>query len=232
MLNLTELGKQILLKLINKSWNQGLVIDKWKIALIIMIEKKEGDSQNPLNYRPISLTNAIIKLIEKMMLIRLMLYLENKNLITIYQSGFRAKRSTIDNLFFLTQKFYEAFDGDKKAIGVVFDIMKAFDKVWHNGLIYKLSKLEIPKKIDNWIISFLKDRKFCVRINNNISGTYNITTGVPQGSILSPILFSIFINDVLELNSLNNQKINSLLFADDLFSFNIDKNLNRLKIQM
>lgn len=150
----------------------------------------------------------------------------------MFQSGFRKNRSTIDNLFFFTQKAYEAFEKGEKTLAIVFDIMKAFDKMWHKGLIYKMHNVKIPKKIGKWIEEFLNDRKFIIKINNTKSRKFAITDGVPQGAILSPILFSIFINDIIEINKYPNEKITSLLFADDLLAFNSYKSMNILKTQM
>lgn len=196
-----------------------------------MIEKKESDSHNPLNYRPISLTNCMVKLVERLIQQRLNLFLEEKNIISIFQSGFRKKRQTTDNLLYFIQKVYEAFDSNDKICSIVFDIQKAFDKVWHKGLIYKLHKLNIPCNIGNWIIEFLSNRKFQIKVEDSISALFEICTSVPQGAILSPVLFIIYINDALEINIKLN-KLNSLLFADDLMTFNRNKNIKYLQIQM
>ena len=232
IINLSETGKKIILDIINYSWKNSCVIDEWKVAEITMIPKDQDDKNNPNKYRPISLTNSVIKLMEKMVKKRLMDYLDKHQILSIYQSGFREKRQTVDNLVYFTQKAIEAFDENKYCCGVVFDIMKAFDKVWLNGLIYKLALAGLPNKLGNWIKEFISNRKFCIKVENEKSSMYNIQAGVPQGAILSPILFSIFINDIVNINSYPNDKIESLLFADDLFSFNIDKNINRMKLRM
>ena len=109
----------------------------------------------------------------------------------------------------------------------MFDIAKAFDKVWHNGLIFKLHKIGLPRKMGQWIMHFLQHRKFRVKVEDEVSELFSIETSVMQGSILSPTLFSIYINDIVEINEYQNQEINSLLFADDLFAFNYDINTNR-----
>jgi len=112
-----------------------------------------------------------------------------------------------------------------------FDISKAFDKVWHNGLIYKLVMQKCPLYIVNWIKNFLKDRKFQININGTLSDLADILCSVPQGSILSPLLFSIYINDISKRNISNSS--GSLLYADDLATFfmykkngNIEKMIN------
>jgi hypothetical protein len=156
-----------------------------------MIEKKDCDLSNPNNWRPISLTNSIVKIAERMIQARLVGFLDKYDIINKYQSGFRNHRSTTDNLLFFTQKALEAFDDNKKVCGVVFDIRKAFDKVWHAGLLFKMNKMNIPKKIGSWIKSFLSNRKFRVKIDDSISNVFQMTTSVPQGSCLSPVLFDI-----------------------------------------
>ena len=115
-------------------------------------------------------------------------------------------------------------------ICIFFDICKAFDKVWHNGLIYKLSKAEVPDYIINWIQSFLMNRKFCVNVNGEVSGFREIEAGVPQGSVLSPLLFSIFINDIPIRNKPNHSQ--STLFADDLATAFLFKKPGNVQVQI
>ena len=199
-----------------------------------MIDKKDTDRSNPKNYRPISLTNSIVKIIEKLVKTRLDKFLVDNKIISMYQSGFRNNRSTVDNLMYFAEKTYQAqFSSQRnKVCGVVFDIAKAFDKVWIAGLTYKLHQLKLPSKLGLWITNFIKGRKFFVKLNNYKSDMFNIETGVGQGTILSPTLFSLYINDITKLNEYPNDKIQSLLFADDLFSFVIDINVRRLIILM
>ena len=132
----------------------------------------------------------------------------------------------------MIQKAIDAINDNQKLCGVIFDIQKAFDKVWHSGLLYKMSKMNIPARIGNWIKSFLKNRKFQVKVDKEVSNQFSIEASVPQGAVLSSILFLIYINDIFEINQYPNDKIFSQLFADDLFSFNIDHLMKRLNIQM
>ena len=127
IINLSLLGKEFFLKIINKSWNSGDLLLDWKTAVVTMIKKKESDLSDPTNYRPISLTKCLGKLCEKMIKLRLIYFLDKHNLLSIYQSGFRSKRQTTDNLLFLSQKTLEAIDSGNYTCGVVFDIHKAFD---------------------------------------------------------------------------------------------------------
>lgn len=120
------------------------------------------------------------------------------------------------NIFFLSQKISETLIRKKNVCCVFFDIAAAFDKVWHNGLLYKLIKINTPVQTLIWIKQFLNNRSFRVKQNSHITKPYKIETGVPQGAVLSPVLFSIFINDIPINNKKN--KSYSLLFADDLVS--------------
>ena len=199
----------------------------WKSSIITMIPKKVANSKNPKDYRPISLTSCISKVCEKLVKNQLNEFLKRNNLIIKQQSGFRAHRQIRDNIFHLSQKILESFNRKKKVCTIFFDIASAFDKVWHDGLIYKLIKLNCPVYLTMWIKDFLKDRTFEVRVNNCLSIKYNITAGTPQGACLSPILFSIYINDMP-----CNYKSNSLLFADDLASSHIFKKFGRIENQI
>ena len=227
--NLDNTGKIFLLKLFNKSFRENSIPKTWKLAKIVMIMKKADDLHNTNNYRPISLTSAIAKILERLIKARLVDFLESNNLLSKYQSGFRSNRRVIDNIFFFKQKCLEAFFENKKVASIFFDIEKAFDKTWIEGLLLKMHHLKIPTTMAKWIKNFLTDRKFYVSVENEKSKEYPILTLVPQGSILSPILFLIFINDVpLSVENYPNSK--GLLFADDLKSFYADKNLNRINI--
>ena len=172
-----------------------------------MIPKKEFNSTNPAEYRPISLLSCIGKLAERIIKNRLYGFLESNKLLSHAQSGFRNSRGTGDNLLFMTQKIQESLNRGKKFCGIYFDISKAFDKFWHAGLIYKLIYLKIPMYIIRFIKSFLSDRTFRVKINQCLSDPYLVACS---------LLFLISINDIILAKSLN---VNySALFADDSLS--------------
>jgi hypothetical protein len=199
--------------LFNNCLKNNTVPLSWKTSTITMIPKK-GDKTNPKNYRPISITSCILRLYEKVILNRLWNFLDANKIIIKNQSGFRANRQTRDNLVFMCQKSLENFNYNKKVCAVFYDIASAFDKVWFDGLIHKMEKLKIPKYLILWCDQYLRNRRFQVRINDYLTRKYEISNGLPQGGVMSPVLFSIFINDI-PLNDENTDEY-SLLFADDL----------------
>ena len=146
------------------------------------------------------------------------------------QSGFRAHRQTKDNIFNLCQKNLESFNRKMKNCIIFFDITKAFDKIWHNGLLFKLIQNKFDKYIIKWIAEFLKNRSFKIKINSTFSKNFDIEVGVPQGVALSTILFSIFINDIIfGKTQFRKTKTESTLFADDLATSCCSNNINIIK---
>ncbi len=186
---------EILLRLCNLAYNVGLP-KEWRLAKITMIPKTAGKSKEPSDYRPISMTSCVGKLAERLIKARLYSHLENNNLIVTQQSGFRNERGAADNLFTFTQKIAEKLATGNEAVGIFFDISKAFDRVWHKGLVSKMISMNIPLYLVRYIIQFLSGRESFVRINDEGSETFAIECGLPQGSVLAPTLFAIYINDI------------------------------------
>ena len=193
--------------------------DQWKLANVVPIHKKE-DKQLVKNYRPISLLPICGKIFEKLIFDGLYLYLVSNNLITKNQSGFVPGDSCTNQLLFLINEIHEAFEDPKslEVRAVFLDISKAFDKVWHDGLIFKLRQNGVSGKLLNFFQSYLSNRKQRVAVNGFYSEFADIESGVPQGSVLGPLLFFVYIND-LEKDIKSNVKF----FADDTMLYSIVK---------
>lgn len=198
-----------LCKIFSLSYEQGVFPEAWKIARVQPIPKK-GKKNLPSNYRPISLLSTISKVMEKAINIQLVKYLEDSKLISDHQFGFRQQRSTGDLLTYVTDLLTSTLENHGECRAVSLDISKAFDRVWHEALLSKLSSYGIPSQLCQWVSSFLHGRSLQVVVDGVTSDRYNTNAGVPQGSILSPTLFLIFINDLL--SSTQNPIIS---YADD-----------------
>ena len=187
------------------------------------IHKKEN-KQLIKNYRPISLLPICGKIFEKIIFNSLYSYLNVHDLLTKNQSGFRPGDSTTNQLLYLVSEIHEAFEDSKclEVRAVFLDISKAFDKVWHEGLIFKLRQNGVSGNLLKLFESYLHDRKQRVLINGFYSEYAKIESGVPQGSVLGPLLFLVYIND-LEKNIKSNVKF----FADDTMLYSVVKDPDR-----
>ena len=199
-----------LAKLFNKSLRAKTFPSIWKKANVLPVFKK--GAQNILgNYRPISLLSINSKVFEKIIFKYVYNHFKDNFLISVWQSGFQPSMSTMTQLTELYHQFCKAVS-DGKEIRVVFlDISKAFDRVWHKGLLFKLRQFGITGDLLAWFTDYLKDRCQRVIINGQTSNWREIKAGVPQGSNLGPLLFLVFINDIVYV--IRHCQIR--LFADD-----------------
>ena len=204
--------------LFNFSLLSGKVPDIWKIANVTPIHKK-NDPNDVSNYRPISLLSTIGKGIEKLVHKHVFNFFRDNEILTALQSGFVEGDSTVNQLVDIYNTFCKAFDDGKEVRAIFFDISKAFDTVWHQGLLYKLQTVGITGSLLLWFTDYLHNRKQRVVLPGGISDWTTISAGVPQGSILGPLQFLIYINDIVE-------DINSFirLFADDTSLYVIVEN--------
>ena len=187
-----------LLDLLNNIWQSGTFPPGWRQATIVPIPKPGKDRSDPSSYRPIALTSCICKVMERMANCRFVWYLEKNQIITANQSGFRKHRGTNDQLIRLETFIREAFIARQHAVGIFFDLEKAYDTTWKYGILKDLHDAGLRGRLPVFIDGFLKDRKFQVRLNSEYSDLFEQEMGVPQGSILSVTLFALKINSIVK----------------------------------
>ena len=183
--------------LFKQSLDTGEVPSQWKRANITAIYKSH-DKKDPNNYRPISLTSVVCKVLESLIRDHILDHLKINNILFFDQHGFVNGRSCMTQLLSVLEIWTEAIDHHYKTDTIYFDFKKAFDSVPHERLKIKLLQYGIKDSVFNWISSFLKDREQRVVVNNKQSQWNKVTSGVPQGSVIGPILFVIYINDIYE----------------------------------
>jgi len=210
---LASLLSPIVTKIFQHSIDRSQAPEDWKCGLICPIHKK-GSASDPLNYRPIALTSVIGKHLEHIIAKQLREYLEDRNLLANEQHGFRRKRSCESQLTTTIHTINKLIDSGECVDAIVLDFSKAFDKVSHPKLIYKLKSLGINLQLIQWIEHWLDNRTQIVVVNGQTSTSAPTTSGVHQGSVLGPLLFLIYINDITR-----DMKHQVRLFADDTLLF-------------
>lgn len=211
---LTKKALSYLTAIINGSIRTGYFPKTWKLADVIVFPKPGKSSHLPASYRPISLLPTLSKVLEKVILWRVTKYLSHDDIIPAFQFGFRAKHSTNHQLLRLSQSIIHGFERKQHTAAVFLDVAQAFDRVWHTGLVLKLHRISLPNYLIQLIQNFLTNRQFTVRIGNIKSELKPIKAGVPQGSILAPILFNIYCYDIPDVSPSN-----LAMYADDTVIF-------------
>jgi len=215
-----------LLLIFNQSFQSGKLPAIWKHAVITPVFKK-GLASNVNNYRPISITCVCCKIMETVIKNEMLSFLLKHNKITKQQHGFLSKRSTVTQLLECVNDWSLALNYKQSVDCVYIDFAKAFDSVVHSKLCAKLTAFGIKGKLLSWIVSFLSCRTQQVKVGGELSSIVNVISGVPQGSVLGPLLFLIYINDLVEVFD---SKLNVKLFADDVKIYIILDNIDSITL--
>ena len=220
----TEISS-ILSDIFNQSFKTGKFIQALKHVKVVPVFKNKGSPFEAGNYRPISLLSNVDKVLEKLVHKRMIKFLNRNNIIYNRQFGFRRKHSTVHGLVTLTEDIKKSIDEGKLTCGVFIDLQKAFDTVDHEILLKKLETYGFRGLANNWFSSYLSNRKQYVHVSGEESDYREIKHGVPQGSVLGPILFLLYIND------LSNAIVYCLIynFADDTAIVYTEEDPRRLK---
>jgi len=207
---------QLLLQIYNNILSEGTFPSQWKQSLMVLIPKSGNTG-----LRPISLLSCLLRVLERMIYIRLQWYIESRHILPDTQLDFRPDRSCIDSLVILTSDIYKGFVNNSSTICAFLDIKGAFDNIIPNILIQNLKNIDIPARIRKFILNLICERQFHFVNDGNKTGPFLSHKGTPQGSILSPILFDIYLKDIV--NHLHSES-NILLYADDIVVYSTVKN--------
>ena len=211
--HLSDLGQRFLLGLYNKVWIEGVFPSVWGVATVIPIPKPGKDHSRVNNFRPISLTSCLCKLLEKMVNFRLMWVLEKEKFISPLQCGFRKHYSTSNALVTLESSVCRAFAANQHHVTVFFDLEKAYDTAWRHGILKVLHELGLRGNMPVLIRNFLQNRFIRVRVGTATSPDHQLPGGIPQGSVLSVTLFAVAINGILDVLP---EGVRGQLYVDDL----------------
>jgi len=183
--------------LFERSWELGYLPSGWRTANIVAIAKLSSPKA-PSDFRPISLLSVVGKLMDKIVTRRLSFVAESRNWFSIFQGTFRRRRDANDQLLFFSQRIYDAFASGQSCVTAFIDISKAYDRVWRDGLIFRLIQLGVRGRLLSWIRAFVTDRTARVQYAEVGSPLRAYNYGIPQGSCISPTLFNVFVSDIFD----------------------------------
>ena len=224
--HLSDRAQNFLLHLYNQIWLLGEFPIAWRRAIVICFCKPNKDPTNTSSYRPIALTSALCKLLEKIINARLTYYLEENNYLSPNQYGFRKDRSCVDSLARLETDILETLARKEHLVAIFFDISKAYDTTWRFHILRKLKAIDILGQMGFFIQNFLCNRVFNVRVGKYLSELHEQEQGVPQGSIMSVTLFALAINDIVSEVS---EDVCKSLYVDDLAIYYSSANINTIQ---
>jgi hypothetical protein len=227
--NLPKKSFKTVLEFYNRLWMTRQFPETWRHSVILPVLKPGKDPKNAASYRPISLTSTLCKIMERLVTTRLAYYLEENDLLANTQSGFRKGRSTIDHIMRLQDAINKHNNNKGYTVGVFIDFSSAFDMVWQKGLLIKMKKLGLTGNVFSFVENFMTGRTIQVRVGGEVSDPRRVENGTAQGSVISPLLFLIMINDLPDCLS----DVESSLFADDSCIFKSGRDLDSIvaKIQ-
>ena len=202
-----------LLLCLNRIWVSGEIPQKWKQAIIIPLLKTGKPPELASSYRPIALTSCPGKLLERLVNNRLTWRLEKCAILSPHQFGFRPKRSTCDALLYFSESIYSGFSNNECTTAVLIDFEAAFDRVSRISIIAQCMKIGLKGNILQYIVHFLRDRTIKTKINETLSTEGTTLNGIPQGSVISPTLFNIVLQDLVNVIPTN---VSVAIFADDI----------------
>jgi ribonuclease HI len=229
LINMSTVSKTKLLEIFNLSWTKGIVPQIWREAITIPILKKGKCKTKAESYRPISLTSCVGKTMERIINCRLKWYLESEQILIPEQAGFRECYSIEDQVTYLSQEVEDAFQEKKKVLTLWVDFKQAFDKVWKDGLIAKLRRSGIQDKMLKWVQSYLHNRRTRVALDGLQSKKVLLYQGVPQGGVISPTLFLVYINDLVKDLPVG---VKASLYADDVVLWCADEHATTANYRM
>jgi ribonuclease HI len=226
---LPPVGWELLLDIFNHIWQSGKFPSSWHQAIVIPLPKPGKDTSDPNSYRPIALTSCICKTMERMVNSRLVYYLEQNNIITEFQSGFRKQRSTMDQLIRLDTWVREGLANGQHVVAIFFDLEKAYDTTWKYGILSDLFNAGLRGHLPTFISRFLEGREFRVRMSNTYSDLHSQEMGVPQGCVLSVTLFNLKVNSIV---SCLTTEVDCSLYVDDFLACCRSKQMRTIERQM
>ena len=211
--HLPEDTLKILKEILSIIWISCVFPAQWRAATVIPIPKPNKDHANPLSYRPIALTSCLCKFLERMINTRFIWYLEKYGILDKSQCGFRNRCSTTDHLVSLERYVHDAFARKQQAVGLFFNLEKAYETTWQYGIIRDLHRIGLRGRLPVFVSEYLRDRRIRVRIGNTLSDEFYPEEGVSTGGVLAVTCFGLKINELLSLIAMD---ILRALFADDL----------------
>ena len=221
-----------LTKLFNISIGLGRLPESWKTSLVVPIPKSSNHKEVS-NYRPISLLPIVSKMLERHFHHLITTHLNDNKPLSNSQWGFQAGKSTVTSLLNITHEWFQALERGQDICSIFFDLRKAFDTVPHQLLLDKLSNCGLNSQIISWVRNYLTDRKQRVVVGGSSSPEVPVISGVPQGSVLGPLLFLIYIDDVSSVTMTEGSVLN--LFADDMLLYkpiNTIEDLRQLQLDI